>query len=130
MESQNKHFAWLLGLCIIVVAATTESVSAQQARPPISPWLSLFNENRGGILDNYHTFVAPQLQMQQEFAQQGRQLQQQQAQQRDLQGQIDKVLNPPKKRPSYSSSNGAGYRQYLHYYSGLPQGGPPYQGKR
>ena len=130
MKSQNKRFAWLFGLCIVVVIATAESISAQ-TRPPLSPWLYLFNQNRSGIgLDNYHTYVAPQLQIQQEFAQQGRQIQQQQAQQRNLEGQIDKVLNAPKKRPSYSSSNGAGYRQYLHYYGGLPQGGPPYHGKR
>ena len=129
MRSQCEPFAWLFGLCIIAVIAMVESASAQ-TRPPISPWLSLFNENRGSILDNYHTFVAPQLQLQKDFAQQERQMQQQQTQQRDLEGKISKVLNPPKKRPSYSASNGAGYRQYLHYYNGLPQGGPPFHGKR
>jgi len=128
MKPQGKYFIWLFGLCVVVVAMS-ESVSAQ-TRPPISPWLSMFNNSRGNVLDNYHTYVMPQMQIQQEFAQQERQMRQQQMQQRSLEGQIDKVLNPPKKRPSYSSSNGAGYRQYLHYYKGLPQGGPPYHGKR
>ena len=122
MKFQWKPFALLFGLCAIAVVATAERASAQ-SRPPLSPWLSLFNENRGGILPNYQTFVVPQMQVQREFAQQERQIQQQQA-------QINKALNAPKNRPSYSPSRGAGYRQYLHYYQGLPQGGPPYQGKR
>jgi len=129
MKSRFARFHWLVGLGMMMIVVSAQSVSAQN-RPPISPWLSLFNDNRGGVLDNYHTFVAPQLQLQKDFAQQERQIQQQQTQQRNLEGQISKALNPPKKRMSYSASNGAGYRQYLHYYNGLPQGGPPYQGKR
>ncbi len=124
-----KRLYWTLGLCMLVVVLISNTASAQ-TRPALSPWLSLFNDNRGGVLDNYHTFVAPQIQVQREFAQQEQQIQQQQTQQKKIEGQIDKALNAPKKRPSYSPGNGAGYRQYLHYYSGLPQGGPPYHGKR
>ena len=129
MKSQYHRFTWLFALGVLVVTMTAESVSSQ-TRPPISPWLSLFNNNRGNVLDNYHTYVMPQMQVQKEFEQQGQQLRQQQTQQRNLEGQIDKVLNAPKKRPSYSPASGAGYRQHLHYYKGLPQGGPPYHGKR
>jgi hypothetical protein len=116
-----KNLFLLLGFAVFVVG-TVQSVSAQ-LQPPLSPWLNLFNNSRGNVLDNYHTYVAPQIQAQQDFATQ-------QSQQKDLQRQIDKALNAPKKRPSYAPGNGAGYRQYLHYYSGLSQGGPPYHGKR
>ena len=122
MKIRMKRFLGMVVACAASVLFLAPESTAQ-TKPAISPWLSMFNDNRGGVLDNYHTFVAPQLQMQKEFAQQERQMQQQQA-------QINKALNPPKKRMGYSPSNGAGYRQYLHYYSGLPQGGPPYQGKR
>ena len=122
MKSRWERFVGLLGLCVVAVVASTESASAQYS-PPLSPWLSMYNQNRGGILDNYHTFVMPQFEAQKEFAQQ-------QSQQKDMQRQIDQILNPPKKRPSFTSSGGAGYRQHLHYYRGLPQGGPPYHGKR
>jgi len=128
MKTQKRHFCRLFGFCLLAVVLMTQEASAQS--PPLSPWLSLFNDNRGNILDNYHTFVAPQIQMQKDFAQQEQQIQRQQAGQKSLESQLDKALNAPKKRASFAPGNGAGYRQYLHYYKGLPQGGPPYHGKR
>ena len=122
MKAQCTRFLRLAAAGAVLVLFLVEGASAQLP-PRLSPWLGINNDPRGNILDNYHTYVAPQIQAQQEFARQ-------QAQQKDLQRQIDKVLNPPKKRPAYASGSGAGYRQYLHYYNGLPQGGPPYHGKR
>ena len=122
MKSRFERFAWLFAAWTLLVFSLVEGVAAQSPRPPISPWLSMFQSNRGNVLDNYHAYVAPQLHAQQEFSQQ-------QTQNKDLQRQIDKALNPPKARPAGGGTN-AGYRQYLHYYNGLPQGGPPYHGKR
>jgi len=122
MKSGMKRFVGWGAASAVMVLFLVEGAAAQ-VRPPLSPWLGINNYSRGNILDNYHTYVAPQIQAQEEFSRQ-------QSQQKDLQRQIDKALNPPKKRPSYGSNNGAGFRQYLHYYNGLPQGGPPYQGKR
>ena len=122
MKPRFERFTWLIAVSTILVFSFVEGAAAQSPRPAISPWLSLFQNNRGNPLDSYHTFVAPQILAQQEFSQQ-------QTQNRDLQRQIDKVLNPPKARPT-GGGTGAGYRQYLHYYNGLPQGGPPYHGKR
>ena len=122
MKTPCKRFVGWVAVSAILVLFLVEGATAQ-IRSPFSPWLGMNNDPRGNILDNYHTYVAPQIQAQQELTRQ-------QAQQKDLQRQIDKALNPPKKRPGYGPSNGAGYRQYLHYYNGLPQGGPPYQGKR
>ncbi len=121
----------IMAACVGVLLFIASTASAQ-TRPALSPWLSLYNNNRGGVLDNYHTFVAPQMQIQKDFQQQGQQIQRQQTEQRTLEDQINKTLNAPKKRASYSPQNGAGYRQYLHYYDAksLPQGGPPYHGKR
>ena len=122
MKTQCKRFVGWVAVSAVLLLLLVEGATAQ-TRSPFSPWLGMNNDPRRNVLDNYHTYVAPQIQAQQEFARQ-------QSQQKDLQRQIDKALNPPKKRPSYGPSGGAGYRQYSHYYSGLPQGGPPYQGKR
>ena len=131
MKSQRERFSCLVVVSAALLLSLFEAAMAQSPHPPLSPWLDMFRENRSGSgLSNYHTFVAPRLQLQRELSQQERQLQQQQAQQRDMQGQLDQALNSPKKRPSYSPASGAGYRQYLQYYKGLPQGGPPYHGRR
>ncbi len=44
-------------------SAAAQDVSAYRAMsPPLSPWLSLYRHDTGP-LDNYHTFVRPQLQL-------------------------------------------------------------------
>lgn len=123
-----------LAFLLVGVAFASVSISeaSAQTQPPISPWLSMFNYNRGNPLSNYHTYVVPQQQAIQTFQTQerqiqtqGRQIQAQAAQQRSLQGEVDGVLGPPRKVGSIGGARGPGYRQYLHYYQGLPQGGVP-----
>ncbi|MDR1054064.1 MAG: hypothetical protein LBL39_07800, partial [Planctomycetaceae bacterium] len=91
-----------------------------QTRPAISPWLSLYN-NRSGSLPNYQAFVRPQMDMMKELQDQSDQLKLQGKKQRAF----ENVLEAPRLRPSLSGSQPAGFRQYLHYYQGLPQGGVP-----
>ncbi len=117
--------------CAAFVTVSASSVSAQ-TQPPISPLLSMFNYNRGGAQSNYHAFVVPQQKAIQTFQaqerqiqSQGRQIQAQSAQQRSLQDEVGGVLNAPRQVGSIGGAKGAGYRQYLHYYQGLPQGGVP-----
>lgn len=91
-----------------------------QLPPPISPWLNMFNNNRGNPLSNYHTYVRPEQQIIKEFQSQERQIRQQATQQQQLTGDVDKVLNMPRKKPSMGSARGAGFGQHMHYYQNLP----------
>lgn len=94
-------------------------VQAQsQLPPPISPWLSMFNYNRGNALSNYHTYVVPQQQAQKAYQSQQTQIRKQAAQQQVVQGEVEKILNQPRKVGSGASRSAGGYGQYLHYYQG------------
>lgn len=133
---RNSWFG-VLGCVVVVLLLETVFAARCEAQAPLSPalspWLSLFNNNRGGVLDNYHAFVLPQQRAIQEFNTQRQQLQQQGSQiqmqgmrQRELLGELDKTLDAPRKTQSLGGANPAGYQQYLHYYQGLPARGVPY----
>ncbi|MDR1963250.1 MAG: hypothetical protein LBQ50_05685 [Planctomycetaceae bacterium] len=118
----------------VVVSVYSGNVHGQSS-PALSPWLSLFNNNRNGILDNYNEFVKPKQDMLRALQDQGNQLRQQGTQQQNLQGSMNQLLNDgstervlaePRQTRSLGGSNGAGFRQYMHYYQGgLQQGGVP-----
>lgn len=121
-------------LCTLCAGEASGQYSAQSA-PTLSPWLSMFNNNRGGVLSNYHEFVRPRQEMYQAYQQQQQQLNRQNTQQRALQGEMNQLLNDgstdrilaePRQTKSIGGMQGAGFRQYLHYYQGgMPQGGVP-----
>jgi hypothetical protein len=124
-EILYKPFCLIAAMMFFVVAFV--NLSAAQSRPTISPWLQMQN-SRSGSLSNYQAFVRPQMDMLKELQNQSNQLQSQSnllqsqdAKQRD----ISQSLEAPKLRPAMSGSQPAGFRQYLHYYQGLPQGGVP-----
>lgn len=106
-----------------------------QSSSTLSPWLSLFNNNRGGVLDNYNEFVKPKQDMLRTLQDQGTQLRQQGIRQQTMQGSMnqllndgstDRVLAEPRQTKSIGGVNGAGFRQYLHYYQGgVQHGGVP-----
>ncbi|MDR2754367.1 MAG: hypothetical protein LBC20_01550 [Planctomycetaceae bacterium] len=106
-----------------------------QSSPALSPWLSLFNDNRSGILDNYNEFVKPKQEMLRSLQDQGSQLRQQEMRQQTMQGAMNQLLNDgttdrilaePRQTKSIGGMNGAGFRQYLHYYQGgVQHGGVP-----
>ncbi|MDR2169991.1 MAG: hypothetical protein LBP59_07615 [Planctomycetaceae bacterium] len=113
-------------ICLIAITIffaghfTNLSEAQTTTRPTISPWLSMFN-NRSGSLPNYQAFVRPQMDVLRELQNQSDQLKIQDAKQRSL----TQTLEAPRLKPSLSGSQPAGFRQYLHYYQGLPQGGVP-----
>ncbi|MDR1479817.1 MAG: hypothetical protein LBJ00_12865 [Planctomycetaceae bacterium] len=109
----------LIALAVLFVGIFA-NLSEAQTRPTISPWLSMFN-NRSGSLPNYQAFVRPQMDVLKELQSQSDQLKSQKNQQNNLLH----VLEAPGLRPTISGSQPAGFRQYLHYYQGLPQGGVP-----
>ena len=137
--------------CLLIVVLTFLVVCSSafaQLPPPISPWMGMFDRNRGpGSISNYHHNVKPQQDMMRAYAAQANQLQsQQQALQtlqsgmgsggggggsgigsRDLAGVAvatdDMLLAPPREIPRMQR-NPAGFNQYLHYY---PPGSLPRQ---
>jgi hypothetical protein len=118
----------------IGILAYSENVYGQSSST-LNPWLSLFNNNRGGILDNYNEFVKPRQDMLRTLQNQGNQLRQQEMQQQVMQGSMNQLLNDgstnrilaePHRTKSVGGMHGAGFRQYLHYYQGGVQyGGVP-----
>jgi hypothetical protein len=96
------------------------NLSTAQSRPTISPWLQMQN-SRSGSLSNYQAFVRPQMDMMRELQNQSNQLQYQNTRQQNM----SQMLEAPQLRPTVSGNQPAGFRQYLHYYQGLPQGGVP-----
>ncbi|MDR2642941.1 MAG: hypothetical protein LBC74_09120 [Planctomycetaceae bacterium] len=110
----------LIAMTIFLTAAFINLSEAQSSRPSISPWLSMYN-NRSGSLPNYQAFVRPQMDLLKELQNQSNQIKNQDARQRNM----SQILEAPHYRPSLTGNQPAGFRQYLHYYQGLPQGGVP-----
>jgi len=83
--------------------------------PParLSPWLNL-NRNDGGILDNYHTFVQPEIQLRKTLTQQKHQLQQQGTSIRALGQQMTDFKRESTARPT---GTGSVFMNYSHYFA-------------
>jgi hypothetical protein len=110
-------------VCLLVVCFVWgfASEATAQNRSAFSPWLGMQN-SRSGSLPNYQAFVRPQMDMLKELQDQSTMLKQQDSIQKDM----SRILEAPREKPSMSGSQPSGFRQYLHYYQGLPQGGVPY----
>jgi hypothetical protein len=81
------------------------------ARGPISPWMNMF-QRRVGPLDNYNSWVRPQLQLQDAMARQNVALQQQ-ATGLQLLGQQIEAKQGNQVRPT---GTGSVFMNYFHYY--------------
>ncbi|MDR0608857.1 MAG: hypothetical protein LBG58_01990 [Planctomycetaceae bacterium] len=133
LKSVLKSMFVLLGVAVWILVYSGNLYG--QSSSTLSPWLSLFNNNRGGVLDNYNEFVKPKQDMLRTLQDQGTQLRQQGIRQQTMQGSMnqllndgstDRVLAEPRQTKSIGGVNGAGFRQYLHYYQGgVQHGGVP-----
>ena len=85
----------------------------QPARPTISPWFNLYNQE-GGALDNYHTFVRPEMRLRNTLRQQQYDINRQgmdiQSMRRNMSG-VNRTLGM---RPTGSGSM---FMNYSHYYN-------------
>ncbi|MBN1589432.1 MAG: hypothetical protein JW888_07950 [Pirellulales bacterium] len=96
------------------------SAHAQQGgrkyfRPPsptISPWMDLFRKDPGP-LDNYHSFVRPKQRVYDALGRQNFEIQQQQAQTRDLGQELSRFERASLARPT---GTGSTFMNYSHYY--------------
>ena len=129
-------------LMAVLTFLVLSSTALAQLSSPISPWMGMFDRNRGpGTISNYHQNVKPQQDLLKAYTAQQNQMQsQQQALQalqsggsgggagpRNLTGPggapvgAGGVLSPPREIPSMQR-NPAGFNQYSHYY---PQSSMP-----
>ena len=107
---------FLLTLLLVVGAIWTPSAFAQTrygtVRGPISPWMDLFQRNPGP-LDNYHSYVKPEIQLQRTITQQNNALMQNAAGIQVLGQQMENGQKESQVRPT---GTGSVYMDYSHYY--------------
>jgi hypothetical protein len=105
----------LLSLVVATAAGWTSSAFAQTryypTRGPISPWMNMW-QRKPGPLDNYHTYVQPDLQLQRVISQQHNALTQNAAglQSLDMQMQGQRDLRVP------PTGTGSTFMELSHYY--------------
>jgi hypothetical protein len=102
-------------LALVIVGICVPNVFAQTGYPgsgPISPWMNMF-QRHPGPLDNYHSFVQPNLELQKTLTQQNAAIQGQQSQlqhlgQRMSEGQQEVAIPP--------TGTGSVFMDYSHFY--------------
>jgi hypothetical protein len=105
-------------LLSVLVAGTvcTSSAFAQAryfpSRGPISPWMNIF-QRKPGPLDNYHSYVQPDLQLQRTINQQNESLMQHS---RGLQVLGQEMANDQRERQVRPTGTGSVFMEYSHYY--------------
>lgn len=91
------------------VQAQTYNVGQQ---PVISPWFGLYQRN-GGPLDNYHTFVRPQIELNDALLRQQNAIQYNSAGLNTLGRDVNQLQDPRAVRPTGTAS---GFMNYSHYF--------------
>ncbi len=124
-EGQGKtRFHTALTIAVIVggaiwcQTATAQIPAYTPQTPTISPWMGLWRQDTG-VLDNYHTFVRPQTELNATLQMQNAALNRQAA---GLQ-YLNNELMQPQISPSGMTPTGQGatFMSYSHYYGGNRQ---------
>jgi hypothetical protein len=106
----------LLSLLLVVGAVWTPSAFAQPRyypnRGPISPWMNMW-QKKPGPLDNYHTYVQPEMQLRKELNRQNNALLQNASGIRSLGQQME---SGQKEIPVHPTGTGSVFMHYSHYY--------------
>jgi hypothetical protein len=114
----------ILGLLAILALAWASPSWGQMGynppRGPISPWMNMF-QRRVGPLDNYNSWVRPQIQLQDAMARQNFAIQQQAAGLEALGQQVE--VKPGAHQPIRPTGTGSVFMNFGHYYPML--GGSP-----
>ena len=84
----------------------------QPARPTISPWFNLYRQD-GGVLDNYHTFVRPEIQLRNTLRQQEYNISRQGMDIQAMRQNMSGVTRTLGMRPTGAGSR---FMDYSHYY--------------
>ena len=110
-------------LAVILLAGGTiftQSAAAQFSpqRPTISPWMGIFQRNTGAM-DNYNTFVRPQMELNRTLQMQGSALDRQEMGLQDLNYEM---MQPQGNRSTMMpTGQGATFMNFSHYYGGSRQ---------
>jgi len=105
--------AWVLAIAAqATLAQSPGPVRMEPFYPTLSPWLKLYATNTGP-LDNYHTFVRPELQMREMVQRQSVTNARQAAGMWQLQGELDDLHKQKAVRPT---GTGSVFMNYSHYY--------------
>ena len=85
----------------------------QPARPTISPWFNLYRRD-GGVLDNYHTFVRPEVQLRNTLRQQEYDINRQGM---DIQSMRQNMSGMQRALGTRPTGAGSMFMNYSHYYN-------------
>ena len=131
--TRSKFYSLFSFVFVFFFAFSSDTASClAQSSSGISPWLTIPSNRRGDVLDPYNTYVRPQNDARAQMQGLSTSMLAEDSSMRKLENQMDRMLMQPTKGngAGLGARGGAGYRQYLHYYQGLPQGGVPQYGKR
>jgi len=105
-----------LGARAVWAQARGPGLYEPQLRPTLSPWLKLYSRQVGPV-DNYHTFVRPELELQGTLQRQALFNEQQRAGMSELKSEVTELQTGGPVRPT-----GAGgvFMGYSHYYDMRP----------
>lgn len=95
-------------------SAVAQSTYTPQ-RPTVSPWLGLW-QNNSGALDNYHTFVRPQMELNNTLQMQNAALRRQEVGLQNLNNEAVQPLGTA--TGMLPTGQGATFMSYSHYYGG------------
>ena len=105
----------LLSMLLVVGTVWTPVAFAQRYTPirgPISPWMDIF-QRKPGPLDNYHSYVQPEIQLQRTVNQQNNALTQNAL---GIQSLGQQVEDAQKESPVHPTGAGSVFMEYSHYY--------------
>jgi hypothetical protein len=105
----------LLSVLLAIGTVWTSSAFGQPryypTRGPISPWMNMW-QRKPGPLDNYHTYVQPEMQLQGVVSQQHSALMQNTAGIASLGSQMENA----RETPVHPTGTGSVFMEYSHYY--------------
>jgi len=108
-------------IVILLIGLSVENACAQTygpvryetpLYPPLSPWLKLYYRQAGPV-DNYHSFVRPELQLRETLRRQDLLIQQHSAGMSDLRSEVTELQTGGPVRPTGA---GGAFMAYSHYY--------------
>lgn len=110
----------LMACAAFAPAAVSQAQSSgyRPYKPTISPWFNLYNRNTGP-LDNYNTYVRPEMELRDTLQQHASGIQRNSTGIRSLGHEVNQLQTEGLIRPT---GTGSGFMNYSHYYPALGQG--------
>jgi hypothetical protein len=104
-----------MSILLLVASSSPAQVLAPGNRPTLSPWFGLYQRN-GGPLDNYHTFVRPQIQLDNTLQRQHLAIQRNNEGVQSLSREVSQLADQGQMHPT---GIGSVFMDYSHYYPSL-----------